>query len=633
MRDSAAIFSPDHGLPKAERPLQHRIIPDLVSRRVRETPDQVAFCALNARDAWQRVTWKAYAHRVARIATALRVAGLGRGHRAAILAPTSMDWQYTQMACLWLGVSVAGVDPNYPVDQRDEVLRSISIDALFVQDESSAESIPADVRSGLRQLVAFQSTPGKAASGAASLDSLLHAVASSEGLETLAAAEPDDEALVVFSSGTTGRPKPIAYTHRQVLAAVGSILDAYPDIAQGSRLLCWLPLANLFQRIVDFCGIERGATSYVISNPREVMRYLRRAKPHLLIGVPRFYERLHAGIGEKISKSPRPVSALARWAVKTGTTRARAARGLGAQSARERRAARIADRLVLRRLRRIFGRNLRYLVSGSAPMPTWLLDWFEGIGLRVFEAYGVSENIVPVAMNRPGECRLGTVGRPLPGQEVRLAEDKEILVRGPGVFHGYVAAQGAVAPGPDALGFWATGDYGEFDADGFLRLIGRKSEVFKTLAGRWIAPAEIEALLRRPPYVEQAMVLGAGRPSVVAVIAIESTAKVARAALGRLAKGTAELPLQEVDDIIRRDVLATTATLAPYQRPTGVLVTTRRFTIEGGELTSNLKLRRSVVEMAFEAKIQALLAALAARKEMSPERGPSDNDSLLVHWA
>jgi long-chain acyl-CoA synthetase len=454
-----------------------------------------------------------------------------------------------------------------------------------------------------------------------------------DGIDATTDVEPDDEALVVFSSGTTGRPKPVPYTHRQVLAAVRSILDAYPDIAEGSHLLCWLPLATLFQRIVDFCGIERGATSYVISDPREVMRYLPRANPHLLIGVPRFYEKIHAGIGERIATASRPVSALAHWALETGARRARAARGVGVQSAFDHGAAKVADWLVLRRLRKMFGSNLHYLVSGSAPMPLWLLDWFDGIGLPVFEAYGVSENIVPVAMNRPGERRPATVGRPLAGQEVRLAEDNEILVRGPGVFHGYLATPGATALGPDPLGFWATGDYGEFDADGFLRVMGRKSEVFKSSTGRWIAPADIEALLRRLPYVEHAMVLGAGRRFVVALVSIDSAKLGPATTHGNMATRAAALPVQDADEVIRRDVLATTAALAPYQRPAGVLVTTRRFTIEGGELTANLKLRRSVVEMEFAVKIQGLLAALETRAETLHGPAPDDGVPLLVHWA
>ncbi len=603
----------------------------MVSRRVRETPDGIAFCALDAHDAWQPITWKAYAARVSGIVVALRAVGLRRGQSVAILAPTSVDWECVQMACLALGIAVIGIDANYAIDQRDEILRSLEIDALFVEDGALAASIPGDVVDKIERLFVFRTNSEDPRVEAKSLDSLTGNVDAREGDELFAGAEPDDDALVVFSSGTTGRPKPIAYTHRQVLVAVESISTAYPDIAEGSHLLCWLPLANLFQRIVNFCGIERGATSYVIGDPKEVMRYLRRANPHLLIGVPRFYEKLHAGIRARLARSSRPVSAMADWALQAGARRARAARGSDAPTVFKRGTAKVADWLVLRRLRKIFGVNLRYLVSGSAPMPLWLLDWFDGIGLPVFEAYGVSESIVPIAINRPGEHRAATVGRPLPGQEVRLAEDNEILVRGPGVFRGYLSNAGDGASGPDALGFWPTGDYGEFDTDGFLRVIGRKSEVFKSATGRWIAPAGIEALLRRLPYVEHAMAFGAGRRFVGALISIEP-AKSGREAIGRDVAEPAFVPrVSNPDPVIQRVLFTATAMLPGYQRPSGILITTRRFTIETGELTSNMKLRRLQVETEFAAQIQRLFETLEARGDGKPDSAP-DPGSLVVQW-
>lgn len=537
------------------------------------------------------------------------------------------------MACLAVGMSVAGIDANYPAGLRDDVLRSIAIDALFVQDEASAATIPADVHGRLKGLVVFQSASESPPAGAMSLASLTRNAAKPNDADTMTTVGPDDEALVVFSSGTTGRPKPIAYTHRQALDAVRAILGAFPDIGDGSHLLCWLPLANLFQRIVNLCGIERGATSYVISDPKDVMQFVPRANPHLLIGVPRFYEKLYAGFRGRMAASSRPLAGLANWALDTGVRNARAARAQGRRSPFDRVRVQIADWLVLRRIRNAFGSNLRYLVSGSAPMPLWLLEWFEGIGLPVFEAYGVSENIVPVAMNRPGMHRLATVGKPLPGQEMRLAFDSEILVRGPGVFHGYLSDSGTTAPGPDAQGFWATGDYGELDADGFLRITGRKSEVFKLSTGRWVAPAGLEGVLRRLPYVEHAIALGAGRPFVVALLSIGS-GRIVRGAPGDVdpAHATAP-PAGETDKLIRRDVRAATSALPPHERPAGVLVTTRQFTIEGGELTSNLKLRRVVVEREFATEIERLFAVLESGVYAPQGRGSDDASIPLVHWA
>jgi long-chain acyl-CoA synthetase len=583
----------------------------LLAHRVRATPDGIAQYRLDERDAWIPVTWREFAEHVAKIATALGRLGLRRGHRAAILAPTSVEWEFTQMACLTRAISVAGIDVNYSTEQRDQALRSLAVDILFVQDEAMAASIPPDIVAGVsRNLVTFADGPKDGPRRMVSLDVLMRDSGPGEGTAPFEGATPDDAALIVFSSGTTGRPKPISYTHRQVLEAVGAILESFPDIAEGSHLLCWLPLANLFQRMVDLCAIERGAISYVIGDPREVMRYVRSVTPHLLIGVPRFYEKLHAGIYERIAKSPRPIAALANRALAAGAGRARAARERRKVSILRRGAAKIADRLLVRRLRRAFGSNLRYLISGSAPMPLWLLDWFEGIGLPILEAYGVSENIIPVALNRPGARRPGTVGKPLLGQEVVLAEDSEILIRGPGVFGGYLVDPGQGAMGPNAAGFWATSDFGEFDTDGFLRLAGRKSEVFKLSTGRWIAPAGIEAILRRLPYVDHAMAVGAGHRFVVAILSVDP-ARLGVGTAQRSLAGLAKTRLQrDPMAIVRHDVLAVTAGLSTHQRPAAVLLTRGRLTVEAGELTSNLKLRRGVLEAKYAAEIEAIYAAL-----------------------
>jgi long-chain acyl-CoA synthetase len=266
-------------------------------------------------------------------------------------------------------------------------------------------------------------------------------------------------------------------------------------------------------------------------------------------------------------------------------------------------------------------------------MPLWLLDWFEGIGLPILEAYGVSENIIPVAMNRPDARRPGTVGRPLAGQEVRLAEDNEILIRGPGVFRGYLSDHGEDPAGPDPNGFWATADYGEFDSDGFLRVIGRKSEIFKLSTGRWIAPAGIEALLRRLPYVEHAMVLGAGHRFVVAILALDSARLSAGTAQRHLAGPAKRALARDPGEVVRRDVLAATTGLPPHERPAGVLVTASRLTIEGGELTSNLKLRRSAVEAKYAAAVDGIYAALEGDTGRSDRDLPGEAASLLVRRA
>jgi long-chain acyl-CoA synthetase len=429
--------------------------------------------------------------------------------------------------------------------------------------------------------------------------------------------------LIVFTSGTTGEPKGIAYTHRQTCGAVASILRAFPDIEPGSRLACWLPLANLFQRMINLCAIGRSAQTFYVEDPKSVMQHVPRIAPHLFIGVPRFYEKLYAGIQSAIDAGPDWRRRLADWAISAGDRDARARRGSARLGAGGRIAAAVAERLVLRPLRRrIMGGNLRFFISGSAPMPVWLLERFHAFGFPILEAYGLSESIVPVAANRPENFRFGTVGLPLASTEVRLADDGELLLRGPGVFRAYL---GDAVERVDADGFLASGDYATIDGDGFITLTGRKSDLFKTSTGRRIAPAGIEGQLRRIPYVEHAIVFGANRPVVVALLVVSAEA------LGTRLDGRSMI--QETTGCaaaVREDIAAAVTELASWQRPAGIVLITHPLSIDDGFLTPNLKLRRSRIEQAFAGHLDALYEMLAAAPQAPVAQVRNGGDVMLL---
>ena len=434
--------------------------------------------------------------------------------------------------------------------------------------------------------------------------------------------DPDASATIIFTSGTTGSAKGIVYTHRQIVMATASILRTFADIEPGSRMACWLPLSNLFQRMLNFCAIARGAQIYYVRQPQEIMRHVVAIRPDVFIGVPRFYEKLHAGIVDQIDGMPAPRRRAALWGLRVGSRyRSDLRSGRGAGIALQLTHA-LADRLVLRRIRGAMGGNLRYMISGSAPMPRWLLERFEAIGWRVFEAYGLSENVIPVAANSPAAHRLGTVGRVMPGNEVRLAEDGELWVRGPGVCTGYLGDE-AASHATDADGYLATGDYATIDADGFVTLTGRKSDLFKTSTGRRIAPAAVEAALRAIPYVEHAVLLGSGRPFAVAILAVSGGRLRGSAALG------AASSLADNRDAIVADVQRVLAEFPDYQRPSGLLVTTRAFGIDSGELTANLKLRRQGIAERFASALDELYLLLEANKGASAMRLAEDGTTLL----
>jgi long-chain acyl-CoA synthetase len=601
--------------------MNRRTLPGLLEARREASPDSPAFYSLDQERRWHPVTWAEFVLAAERSGSALRTEGVGRGDRVGILARTSLQWEYAQMGALRAGALVAGIDPNYSPDQLAHVLRLLEPSVLFVENQETLARLPDDLRARIRLTILIEEAP-KDGPGR-SIGDLLAVDTQSAGVPA-DGPSPSDPAVMVFTSGTTGLPKAIVFSHEQVLTAVDSILAAFDDIHEGTVLLCWLPLANLFQRVINFCAVGRGATSYILSDPRELMTYVGSVQPEILIGVPRVFERIQAGIAARIAASPRPARYLADWALRTAHRRARR-KAVGERSGvLTQLSGHVADALVLRRLRAAFGGRLRYFVSGSAPMPSWLLEWFEAVGMPILEAYGISENIVPMAINRYAIRRPGTVGQPLGPNEIRLATDGEIQVRGPGVFVGYWGEMGRSADDRyTADGFCSTGDLGELDDEGFLRLIGRKSEVFKSAGGRWVSPARVEERLRRLPYVEQAAALALPRGSLGAILSVEETALARRLGMQTLptgARSDAEPLPQPVQDVLRADLKAAFEGLPAYLHPGGILITLRSFSIAGGELTVNLKLRRSVVAQRLAAELAALEAAIDRARSASTDR-------------
>lgn len=592
--------------------MTRRTIPDLLEARCAASPAAPAFFTLGLDKRWEPVSWEQFARKVAWMRAALIEAGIRRGDRVGILAPTSLDWEYAQMGAFAAAATVAGIDPNYPADQLDQVIRLLDPSVLFVQDQAALAKIPKDTRDRIKLVVILDGNPQRISER--SVKDIFAASDAPEPKHAVAGPEPHDAAVIVFSSGTTGSPKAIVFSHEQVLGAIDAIFGAFDDLEEGIVLFCWLPLANLFQRVINFYAIRRGATSYILSNPRELMDHMSSVEPHILIGVPRVFERVQSGIADRITKLPLPVRHLAEWSVRIGQKQA-LEKSCGKRPGIATTVCwHVADKIILRRLRAVFGKRLRYFVSGSAAMPLWLLEWFEAIGLPVLEAYGVSENIIPMATNRFSLRKSGTAGKPLPPNQISFAEDGEILVRGPGVFRGYWNALDPSAERFTADGYWCTGDFGRRDEEGFLSLLGRKSEVFKTPEGKWVSPMRIEEQLRRVAYIEQSLVLQLGSGVIASIISIDKAKLVCKMD----DDGTDDEQLDELcsrgafGEALRADLGAALGDLPRYQRISGVIVTFQQFSIEGGELTTNLKLRRKIVEGRFAAHLKRLEITIAA---------------------
>jgi len=575
---------------------------ELLKRRCAETPSAAAFFTLDGDKCWHAISWSQFLGDVEKISSALTSMGVSKGDRVGIMAPTSLNWEYAQMGALSISASVAGIDPVYPTNQLDYIFRLLNLSVLFVQNRETLEKIPVELRQKIKMIILFEGIP-KCLSEYSMYD-LLVSMKAKNFIEPQRLSS-GDEAVIVFSSGTTSNPKAIMYSHEQVLVAINVILNTFSDLKSNVVLLCWLPLANLFQRIINFSAIGVGASSYILSNPQELMYYIGSVNPHILIGVPKVFERVHDGIRERVEKQKWVIRCLVQWAVSLGLKDSRLKFPYSFFL-------RLVDKLVLRRFRMVFGTRIRYLVSGSAPMPIWLLEWFEAIGLPVLEAYGVSENIIPIAINRREERKLGTVGKPLLPNQLTIASDGEILVRGPGVFRGYL--EGVLVSDQNQSSsndYWHTGDLGCLDAEGFLSLTGRKTDVFKTAAGKWISPIKIEEHFQHLAYIEQCIVCQLGSQKIMAIVSVD----------GEKCRYKSGLVCSEEESkkdffhrvmckILQSDVDAVLQKLPVYQRPLGMVVTCSQFTVVGGELTTNLKIRRKKIVEQFIPHLRRLEAEI-----------------------
>ena len=577
-------------------PRQLESLNEWLATRATQTPLGHAYSRRTSAGEWIAVNWGEVYVFVQRLSTHLSHLGLMAGDRAVIMMPTVPEWEYCHLGVLGIGGVVVGLDAHDAPDNIRHILHTVKPRALFLATSDQLDLLldMLPVRPPIVVTLSPCENPG-----VISLQTLLESSLDSALPTSQIAA--DALATIIFTSGSTGQPKGIAYTHRQLCLAVTAILSRFPTLTENARLASWLPLSNLFQRIINLCAMVQGTPSYFVASPAEIVKRLPEIRPALLIGVPRFYEKLYAGLQAEVYAKAWPLRTAIGWAWRVGERYQALRRQEVPPSLTLRLAYALANHFILQRLRAVAGRDLKFMVSGSAPMPIWLLEKLHGMGWLVLEAYGISECVVPIANNTPDVYRFGSVGKPLPQNEIRFAEDGELLVRGPGVFGGYYENP-ETSTTLDAEGYLHTGDFARQDEDGFIWLTGRKSEVFKTSTGRRIAPVPIESAIKRLGYVEHAVVFGRNRPFPIVLLNID---------LLRLPTSPGESPLSsEVLQSIGHDLEKVCVSLPSYQRPAGALLVLRPFSVAMGELTSNLKLKRGAIEEKYLNEISTLYEKL-----------------------
>ncbi|MFQ5669346.1 MAG: AMP-dependent synthetase/ligase [Acidobacteriota bacterium] len=561
-----------------------------------------------------RIRWMStaqVAERIRALSLGLRAMGVEPGDRVALLSENRWEWMAADFGILAAGAVTVPLHPGLTAKQMAYVLADSAARVALVSTPSlTAQMLAArrDVPS-LETIIAFDG-PEQSTDHLLPLRVLLdRGRAHGESHPGAYRATRDrvrgnDLASLIYTSGTTGDPKGVMLTHANFGSNVTSCCSVF-DFAPTDRALSFLPLCHVFERTVDYCYYYSGCRVIHLPELSQLAPALIRVRPTVFAAVPRLYEKMFIRIQEGVPVSRR---GLFDWAVKVGIRtleRRLAGRVVGPWLALRHL---LAERLVFRRVRAGLGGNLRFTVSGGAPLAPDLAAFFLGAGITVLEGYGLTESSPVITTNRPGSARPGTVGPPLPGVEVRVDGDGEILTRGPHVMKGYWKAPQLTAEAIDADGWLHTGDLGRMESNGHLVVTDRKKEIIVTAQGKNISPQPLENALRSQPLISQAVVVGDRRPYLVALIVPDGTV------LGRMAAelGLAQLERREllrhpaVMAAVEQAIQKATAGFAHHEQVRRFALLDREFSREEGEMTAVLKIKRRVIERRFAATIEGL---------------------------
>jgi long-chain acyl-CoA synthetase len=566
--------------------------------------------------AWHDVSWSAVGEEVREIARGLIALGRQPGEAVGILSQSRGEWVRADMAILSIGGITIPVYPTYPPETLAYIVRDAEARTLFVEDEGQLDKafVAAPEMPSLDTVVLIQGSAGRGSDRRIrvldwdGLRRLGREVSDADGLEPrLQSVKSGDVATIVYTSGTTGPPKGVVQTHGNHLAALDMIAQT-SGVREGDVHLLFLPLAHSFARMEGFLGIRLGLTTAFAESIDRLPENLREVSPDFICSVPRVFEKVYAKILSGAEATPPLRRRIFHWALEVGRRASRLERTGQALPVSLRVQKALADRLVFGKLRAALGGRLRFCVSGGAPLSAEIAEFFHAAGILVLEGYGLTETCPILASNHPSAFKFGTVGRPFPGVEVRIADDGEIVARGPNVAQGYYRKQEETAAVFEPGGWFHTGDVGKIDADGFLQITDRKKDLIKTSGGSYVAPQHIENLLKGDPFVSQALVEGDRRPYPVVLITLnaEELAKLAREQ-GLGDKPAAELVRDPaVMDRVRRTVDRVNLHLASYAQVKRFAVLPNDFTQDGGELTPTMKIKRRDVRAKYADIIESM---------------------------
>ncbi len=582
-----------------------------IRRRARAHDAQVAM-RHKVDGRWIDTTYRELDERVGEVASALLSLGVAEGERVIVFAPNTPDWILADLAVQSLRAVTVPIFATSTVEQARYIVEETCARVAFAGVGPELDKLR-EVRAACGRpeiLIALDGQLDAPEDGDADMEGFRAQGRAwsddDEAARRAAAAEPQDLASIIYTSGTTGEPKGVMLTHDNFRNQFTTIDNRF-EVGAEDRSLCFLPLSHVYERSWSYYVYLSGASNAFVPNPIKVVEFMKQIRPTAMVSAPRLYEKIYATLLDRVEKAPPLRRRLFHWAMDVGR-RVHASRHAGRGTPWHLRLPyAAADRLVLRKLREIMGGPKNFLSSGGAALAPEIEEFFFGMGFLVCQGYGLTETAPMLTCNSPGDFRFGTVGKPVDGVELRVSDDGEILARGPNLMRGYFAKPEQTA---EVLrdGWFHTGDLGEFDAEGFLRITGRIKDLIITSTGKNVAPQLIETVVGKDHYIEQLAVIGDRRKHIAALVvpAYESLAEWAREQRLRFSDHEELVKLPEVVRFMTERIRAQSGSLAPFERIRRFTLMARQFTMEAGEITPTLKIRRNVILRKYEAVIERM---------------------------
>jgi long-chain acyl-CoA synthetase len=595
--------------------IEHRArsVAHLFVDRVAQTPAAEAF-RFPRDQTWESVTWAQADARVRKMAAGLMALGIEPEERVALASSTRYEWVLADLAVMLAGAATTTIYPTTAESDVTFIVADSQSRIVFAEDDAQIAKLSAN-RAELPDVVRVVTFDGAAdgdwvisladleRQGAAYLAHLPSAVD-----ERIDAIQPQHLATLIYTSGTTGRPKGVRLSH-DCWTYEAAAVDAIGILSKDDLQYLWLPLAHVFGKVLLVLPLQLGFPTVVDGRVDKIVENLAVVSPTFMGAAPRIFEKAYGRITTTVSAEGGVKAKLFDWAIGVGrrvaelrADDASASAPLAAQFV-------LADRLVLHKIRARFGGRIRFFISGSAALNRDVAQWFDAAGLLILEGYGLTESSAASFVNRPGNCAFGSVGWAVPGTEVQIAEDGEILLRGPGIMSGYHNLPEASAEAVDGDGWLHTGDIGNVDERGYLRITDRKKDLFKTSGGKYVAPSAIESIFKGVcPYASQLIVHGEGRSFVSALVTLDPDALAGWAAENdKAGMPYAELVSSpQVREMVQGYIDELNAKLNPWETIKQFVILPRDLSVEDGDLTPSMKLKRRVVAGKFQGELDAL---------------------------